>query len=124
MGILLRLPPEVEADDLQKRMVAWCYGAHLSFPGSVPAFQGERNTPLVRALLRAIRANGGRPHFKLKTGTSDMNIVGPVWGCPIVAYGPGDSSLDHGPGEHVEIEEYQRSIQVLACALGTVAGSI
>ena len=24
-----------------------------------------------------------------------VGVVGPVWQCPIVAYGPGDSSLDH-----------------------------
>jgi len=32
----------------------------------------------------------------IKTGTSDMNIVGPIWKCPIVAYGPGDSRLAQG----------------------------
>ncbi|NIU62369.1 MAG: M20/M25/M40 family metallo-hydrolase, partial [Pseudomonas stutzeri] len=64
---------------------------------------------------------GGKPRFKLKTGTSDMNVVGPAWGCPIVAYGPGDSALDHTPREHIEIEEYQRGIEVLARALEALA---
>ncbi|MEJ2737953.1 MAG: M20/M25/M40 family metallo-hydrolase [Anaerolineae bacterium] len=75
----------------------------------------------MRAMLRAIRAEGGRPRFKLKTGTSDMNIVGPAWGCPIIAYGPGDSSLDHTPYEHIEIEEYLRAIDVVEGALQTLA---
>jgi acetylornithine deacetylase/succinyl-diaminopimelate desuccinylase-like protein len=44
-------------------------------------------------------------------------VVGPAWGCPIVAYGPGDSSLDHTPNEHIEIEEFLRGIDVLAQAL-------
>ncbi|UCG88391.1 MAG: M20/M25/M40 family metallo-hydrolase, partial [Gemmatimonadota bacterium] len=82
----------------------------------------EKNTPLVRALLRAVRAEGGQPRFKLKTGTSDMNVVGPAWGCPIVAYGPGDASLDHTPNEHVEIEEFLRGVDVLAQALQALAG--
>jgi LysW-gamma-L-lysine carboxypeptidase len=42
-----------------------------------------------------------------------MNIVGPAWGCPAVAFGPGDSSLDHTPNEHVSISEYLRGIRVL-----------
>lgn len=42
-----------------------------------------------------------------------MNIVGPAWGCPIVAYGPGDSRLDHTPQEHVVLEEYLGAIGVL-----------
>ena len=71
----------------------------------------------VPPMLRAIRTHGGRPKFKLKTGTADMNIVGPAWGCPIVAYGPGDSSLDHTPEEHVDIGEYLRAIEVLVGAL-------
>jgi LysW-gamma-L-lysine carboxypeptidase len=47
--------------------------------------------------------------------------VGPAWGCPIVAYGPGDSSLDHTPDEHIEIDEFLRTIDVLAHTLETLA---
>lgn len=121
MNIVVRLPPGADAADIERKMQAWCNGARLSFPGSDPPFRAEKNTPLVRALLRAIRAEGGRPRFKLKTGTSDMNTVGPAWGCPIVAYGPGDSSLDHTPDEHVDVREFRRGISVLAQALETLA---
>ena len=120
MNIVLRLPPGTDAEDLQKRMRTWCNGARLSFPSSDPPFRAEKNTPLVRALLRAIRAEGGRPCFKLKTGTSDMNVVGPAWGCPIVAYGPGNSSLDHTPYEHIDLGEFRRAVSVLAQALETL----
>jgi LysW-gamma-L-lysine carboxypeptidase len=54
----------------------------------------------------------------LKTGTSDMNVVAPGWpGTAIVAYGPGDSSLDHTPHEHLELGDLYRSIAVLQQAL-------
>ncbi len=46
-----------------------------------------------------------------------MNIVAPIWDCPIVAYGPGDSSLDHTPEEHLDLDEYLRAIDVLADVL-------
>jgi LysW-gamma-L-lysine carboxypeptidase len=51
--------------------------------------------------------------FVLKTGTSDMNVVAPVWRCPIVAYGPGDSALDHTPNEHLDLDEYWKAVNVL-----------
>ena len=41
-----------------------------------------------------------------------MNLVG-SWDCPILAYGPGDSSLDHTPNEHLSLDEYDKSINVL-----------
>jgi LysW-gamma-L-lysine carboxypeptidase len=122
MRVGLRLPLGTDVSSLQRQMRAWCDGAELSFPYSEPPFEAEKNTPLVRALLRAVRAEGGQPRFKLKTGTSDMNVVGPAWGCPIVAYGPGDASLDHTPNEHVEIEEFLRGVDVLAQALQALAG--
>jgi LysW-gamma-L-lysine carboxypeptidase len=90
---------------------------------SLPAFRGDKNNALVRAFLPAIRAAGGKPRFKVKTGTADMNIVGPAWGCPTVAYGPGDSSLDHTPHERLELADYGRAIQILATALTTLGGA-
>ncbi len=100
---------ELERWDLAPAAVR-CRGAELPF-------RAEKSTPVVAALLAGIRAAGGRPAFSLKTGTSDMNVVGPVWGCPIAAYGPGDSALDHTPDEHLELAEYERAIEVLAGAL-------
>ena len=47
-----------------------------------------------------------------------MNVVGPHWpDTPIVAYGPGDSSLDHTPDEHIDLNEYQQAIEVLVGVL-------
>jgi [amino group carrier protein]-lysine/ornithine hydrolase len=88
--------------------------------GAVEGYRGDKNNPLVRAFLQAIRKMGGSPGFSLKTGTSDMNIVAPVWNCPVVAYGPGDSSLDHTPEERVSVTEYLKSIDVLANVLNTL----
>ena len=78
----------------------------------------------MRALLKSVRAAGGAPGFLLKTGTSDMNVVGPAWHCPILAYGPGDSSLDHTPDEHVDLAEYLRAIDVLAGALQQLGATL
>ncbi len=118
--VSLRLPPDVDVDALQGMVRGFAGdgpGVSLRFYGYEPAYRTEKNTPLVRALVAAIRAEGGRPTFTLKTGTSDMNVVGPAWGCPMVAYGPGDSRLDHTPEEHIELAEYLRAIRVLRHAL-------
>ena len=80
---------------------------------AIPAYKAKKNTPLVRAFLKGIRAEGGKPGFVVKTGTADVNIVAPVWKCPAVIYGPGDSSLDHTPNEHISLEEYGKSVNVL-----------
>jgi LysW-gamma-L-lysine carboxypeptidase len=93
---------------------------HLTFSGAEVAFRAAKNTALVRAFLTAIRQQGGRVRFVLKTGTSDMNVVGPVWGCPIVAYGPGDSALDHTPDERISTSEYLQSIEILKSMLHTL----
>jgi LysW-gamma-L-lysine carboxypeptidase len=118
MSIALRLPPDFKPEILKRRMRIWAKGAKLKYlPLDMPYQQTDKNNPLVRAMLKAIRTEGGRARFKLKTGTSDMNTVGPTWGCPIVAYGPGDSHLDHTPEEHIDVEEYKKAIDVLARAL-------
>jgi [amino group carrier protein]-lysine/ornithine hydrolase len=80
---------------------------------AIPAYQTNKNTPLVRSFIAAIRSHGGEPGFVLKTGTADLNIVAPAWNCPAVAYGPGDSNLDHTPDERLSLEEYEKAIKVL-----------
>ena len=79
------------------------------------AWRGDRNNSLVRSFLAAIRSvePAARPGFVLKTGTSDMNVVAPAWGCPILAYGPGDSALDHTPHEHLPLTDYWQAVLVL-----------
>lgn len=109
----IRLPPEYDVSWLEHKARELAGEAQLRCYSYEPAFRASKNTLLVRALLQAIRAEGGRPTFKLKTGTSDMNVVGPVWNCPIAAYGPGDSTLDHTPEEHIVLAEYLRAIRVL-----------
>ena len=91
----------------------------LRFSSYEPAWRGDRSNPLVRSFLAAVRevAPAEKLGFVLKTGTSDMNVVGPAWGCPIVAYGPGDSSLDHTPHEHLPLDEYWQAVLVLEGAL-------
>lgn len=117
LAVGLRLPPAVAPEALAQELAGLAQGARLRFRGGCMAYQGAKNTPLVRAMLKAVRAAGGAPGFLLKTGTSDMNVVGPAWGCPILAYGPGDSALDHTPDEHVQLDEYLRAIDVLEAAL-------
>jgi LysW-gamma-L-lysine carboxypeptidase len=79
----------------------------------IPAFQAEKNSQLIRGFLGAIRAAGGKPGFVNKSGTADINLVAPVWGCPAVAYGPGDSVLDHTPNEHLALADYEKATRVL-----------
>jgi LysW-gamma-L-lysine carboxypeptidase len=108
------LPPEAwyaKLNELQLEAVI----APKGFP--IPAYQGEKNTPLVRAFLAGIRSSGGQPGFVLKTGTADLNILAPAWKCPALAYGPGDSALDHTPDEHLSLEEYAIAVDVLEAVL-------
>lgn len=117
MDITLRIPFGLPIAELKERMRSWAGDVAVGFSGEDVPYQAEKSTPLVRAFLRAIRRQGGSPTFQLKLGTSDMNVVGPGWGCPIIAYGPGNSRLDHTPQEHIRLEDYRRAIGVLTDVL-------
>jgi LysW-gamma-L-lysine carboxypeptidase len=113
----MRLPPGLSVEALTEMVSANAGEDRVEMTEGVPAYRAEKNTSLVRAFLAAIRAEGGDPGFTVKSGTSDMNLVAPAWKCPAVAYGPGDSALDHTPREHILISEYQRAVTVLAAVL-------
>lgn len=121
----VRLPLEVSPADWYRQVQSLfeclegvnCTLQAVGYP--IPAYRAEKNTALVRAFLQGIRAVAAEegelisPSFALKTGTADLNIVAPVWQCPAVAYGPGDSNLDHTPDEHLPLTEYRRTVKVL-----------
>ncbi len=110
-------PRELES---QIRRIAENVAVELMFEGHEACHVTDRNDPVVRAISNAIRERGARPHPKTKTGTADLNVVAPVWNCPIAAYGPGDSSLDHTPEERLAIPEFLNSIQVLQSAIPAI----
>jgi LysW-gamma-L-lysine carboxypeptidase len=112
-----RLPPSIDIDALEATMQTLAGDAALRFTSCEVAFHSSKRTPLARAFIQALTEESVRPLFKVKSGTSDMNVVGPVWGCPILAYGPGDSTLDHTPNEHMALSEYLRAIDVLTRVL-------
>jgi LysW-gamma-L-lysine carboxypeptidase len=121
MTLGFRLPPDFDVEGLKTTLEGWAEGADLRFDYADAAVRAEKNTPVVRALLQGIRDAGGTPRFKMKTGTSDMNILVPVWGCPALAYGPGDSKLDHTPHEAIDLDEFERGVEVLTTALRQLA---
>jgi LysW-gamma-L-lysine carboxypeptidase len=116
--LAFRIPFGVELADVEAFVTETAGDGTVAFSSQEVPYRAAKNTPVVRVFLHSIRDAGGRPTFKVKTGTSDMNVVGPVWNCPLVAYGPGDSTLDHTPQEHQDLKEYDKGIEVLTGALG------
>jgi len=119
-----RLPPGTTPAEVESACREFARGAELTTRGPELAHVADRANPVVRALSSAIRSQGARPTHQVKTGTSDMNVVGPAWNCPIAAYGPGDSALDHTPHEHISLGEYLRACRVLQVALEHLCGEL
>lgn len=114
----VRLPVDVSPDDWYAKLEDVAVGAEIERVGfAIPAWGCEKNTQLVRAFLSGIRSELGEPRFVYKTGTADLNIVAPEWKCPAVVYGPGDSSLDHTPTEHIDLNDYETAVRVLSHVL-------
>ena len=124
-----RVPPGTDPGDLESaasRLAEHDGGTHVvvTTQGREEPVRTPRTSPLARAFARAIVAAGGQTTFKEKSGTSDMNILFPAWGCPMVAYGPGDSRYDHTPIERLSITDFARSITVLKGVLSRASDRI
>lgn len=118
-----RLPPRWQPDVLASALLSLpsLAGIGADVYGLETAYRGDARSPLARAFRVAIRRHGGQPRPKLKTGTSDMNVVAPSWPVAMLAYGPGDASLDHTPEERIVQAEFLRAVDVLTDVLGLLA---
>jgi len=120
VGVLnFRVPPGVDIAVLQKAVSEHVRpGVEVEFLRATRGFSGGRSTPLVKAFTRAFGQAAIRPRYVVKKGTSDMNTLATTWrDVPMVAYGPGDSALDHTDVERIGAAEYRTARNVLADAV-------
>jgi LysW-gamma-L-lysine carboxypeptidase len=125
--VQLRIPPQLSPEQVfeeVKRKIDRYKATNPKVTVSVEmvdvarAFEADRRSVIVRALAWGIRKTTlNYASFSRKTGTGDMNVLGNALKIPVVTYGPGDSKLDHTPNEHIDIQEYLKSIEVLKKAL-------
>jgi LysW-gamma-L-lysine carboxypeptidase len=125
--IQLRIPPQLSPEvvfEEVKRKIDRYKATNPKVTVSVEmvdvakAFEADRRSVIVRTLAWGIRKTTlNYASFSRKTGTGDMNVLGNALKIPVVTYGPGDSRLDHTPNEHIDIQEYLNSIEVLKKAL-------
>ena len=120
MKIGCRMPLDFSFEDFEPFINKAKGDGKIKFYGQEHAVKAKKNNKLVSRFLNIMRKHGIQAKFKVKTGTSDMNILHNKFpDTPILAYGPGDSSLDHTPNEHIVINEYKKAIQILSDVLST-----
>jgi succinyl-diaminopimelate desuccinylase len=81
--------------------------------------RAPRDSPLIAALDRSIRAVMGRPATLMASpGTYDQKHVARIAGVPhCVSYGPGILELAHQPDEYCRLDDLGHSTRVLALTL-------
>jgi LysW-gamma-L-lysine carboxypeptidase len=121
VDVQFRVPPKYSIDDVREVAEGELGRGSVHWEQPIPPVMESPRTAVARAFRAAIREVGGKPRLLRKTGTSDMNIFAGAWDCPMVTYGPGDSELDHSPNEHLDLAEFDSSIDVLVDACERLA---
>lgn len=128
----VRVPPQIHPMEV----LAMARGAALNYARKGPklkvevealdwveGFEGDEGSDLVKAFVQAIRkVKKCQVALLRKTGTSDMNLLAKKLRAPAVAYGPGDSRLDHSPRESIKVEDLLDGARVYEGALRRLLG--
>ena len=127
----IRVPPKYTTTQIltDVKEIVGRFERDLSFPkfdmqilDQTEPFEADRNSPILRALVRAIlKVRGKRPMLLNKTGTGDMNTLGTHLKIPVVTYGPGNPHLSHTRKEGIEIREFLQSIDIFQAAIVELA---
>lgn len=122
LDIDLRFPPGISStqilraiEDIIKNLQIET-GVQISYDilSQIEGFRAEKDTKLVNSLKTAIETvTNLEAKFLRKAGTNFMANIGNTWQIPVISYGPGDSSLEHTPAEHIDLIEFQKAIDVL-----------
>jgi succinyl-diaminopimelate desuccinylase len=112
----VRLTPGPDADAVSAEIERACQAAAAAVPGVRvewravngfrPATRVDRDEPLVRAMVWAVKAATGRGAvFGGVPGSTDGTILRETLGIPIVTCGPGHRLIPHQVDEYVETAE-------------------
>jgi [amino group carrier protein]-lysine/ornithine hydrolase len=113
----VRIPPNADMEKIKHLFTSSApAGVKVKIVERLPGCEIAVTHNLVRSMVSAVRSAGLTPRFLKKSGTADMNIT-IAEGIPTVAYGPGDSKLDHTDKERLKWADYEKSISVLKALL-------
>jgi len=119
----VRLPPGLSTAEAIGRFPPATPRPQIQLLTRIEPLEVRRDDPVVDAFCRAIRAHGGTPTLWRRSGTSDLNVVARRWGPAGVAYGPGDSRLDHTSRESLPLADLARATGVLRAVIERLSGS-
>lgn len=109
-----RISPEAGSDYAGKINLFFGDAVTVEVLRATPGFANPRSDTLVKAFVRSFAKHGKSIRYLKKRGTSDMNTLASAWSTvPMVAYGPGDSSLDHTNDEYLPYGEVESSRAIL-----------
>lgn len=83
---------------------------------SAPGALFTKTSSLAKAFYRTIKLSGKQPVFIVKDSAS-YEYAKKSWSCDMIAYGPGDSSLDHTEGECLSFDDFADSCEIIKNAL-------
>ncbi len=113
----VRIPPNADIEKIKHLFKSSApAGVKVNIPEAFPGCEIEPASLLARAMVAALRSQGLTPRYLKKSGSADMNIT-MAKGIPTIAYGPGDSKLDHTDKEYLKWSDYEKSIGVLKAFL-------
>ncbi|MCL1875447.1 MAG: M20/M25/M40 family metallo-hydrolase [Synergistaceae bacterium] len=112
LDIRLPIGADIEGYISALKEISNSNNVQIDILSAMPAYLVDKNNPMARALRIAVRNEGLSPRIYAKGGSADFNLAAD-WHCPIAAYGPGDSKLDHTNEEHLDLESYMTSISIL-----------
>lgn len=124
--VAFRLPPTWPPESVRAALTTLDVGPLVQVEadeGEI-AVRGPRDGMLARTFRVAIRAQGGAPSSKVKTGTSDWNVLAKAWDVEALAYGPGDANLDHTPAERLPLADFDRAVAVVTSAFEHLAADV
>ncbi|MCE4599353.1 MAG: N-acetyl-lysine deacetylase [Desulfurococcales archaeon] len=114
----IRIPPGVNPSTLRGNVLGIAHrpGCNAKIVAAEDPIRVKPSSPVPRSLMRGLLVQGIKPSLAIKTGTSDMNILGKHTHS-ISAYGPGDSRLAHTTQEHVSVKSLEIAVKTYSHAI-------